>query len=131
MKPSDFLSDELDQIFCMLDILEVMHERLSQGQDVNLDDLMNFHLINRNELTLLVSSKEYVIPYGTCKLTTKGYLQKIVEKPKFDFFVNIGLYVLNPNLIKLIPKNKSLDMTDFIKLLKKRKNMDLEGLLKE
>ena len=39
MKPSDFLSDELDQIFCMLDILEVMHERLSQGQDVNLDDL--------------------------------------------------------------------------------------------
>lgn len=89
--------------------------------DVNLDDLMNFHLTNRNELTLLVSSKEYVIPYGTCKLTTKGYLQKIVEKPKFDFFVNIGLYVLNPNLIKLIPKNKSLDMTDFIKLLKKRK----------
>ena len=77
--------------------------------------------MDRNELTLLVSSKEYVIPYGTCKLTTKGYLQKIVEKPKFDFFVNIGLYVLNPNLIKLIPKNKSLDMTDFIKLLKKRK----------
>ncbi|MBA95704.1 MAG: hypothetical protein CMP21_08310 [Rickettsiales bacterium] len=39
MKPSDLLSDELDQILCMLDILEVMHERLSQGKPVNLDDL--------------------------------------------------------------------------------------------
>tara|TARA_B110000014_G_C20091890_1_gene571756 strand:+ start:538 stop:1593 length:1056 start_codon:yes stop_codon:yes gene_type:complete len=89
--------------------------------DINLEDLMNFHISNHNELTLLASSKEYVVPYGTCKLTSKGFLQKIVEKPKFDFFVNIGLYVLNSNLIKLIPRNKSLDMTDFIKILKKGK----------
>ena len=85
----------------------------------NLNKLTNSTLAS--SITLVASSKEHIIPYGTCKLTTKGYLQKIVEKPKFDFFVNIGLYVLNPNLIKLIPKNKSLDMTDFIKLLKKRK----------
>ena len=39
MKPSDLLSDELDQIFCMLDILEVMYNRLAEGKDVNLDDL--------------------------------------------------------------------------------------------
>ena len=89
--------------------------------NVNLDDLMHFHISNRNDATLLVSSKEHVIPYGTCKLTKKGYLQKIVEKPKFDFFVNVGMYVLNPNLIRLIPKNKSYDMTDLITLAKNKK----------
>ena len=62
-----------------------------------------------------------MIPYGTCKLTKKGYLEKIVEKPKFDFFVNVGLYVINPNLLKLIPKNKSFDMIDLIKLAKIKK----------
>ena len=77
---------------------------------------MHFHISNGNDITLVASSKEHVIPYGTCKLTKKGYLQKIVEKPKFDFFVNVGLYVINPNLIKLIPKNKAYDMTDLIKL---------------
>ena len=89
--------------------------------DVNYDDLINFHITNSNDVTLVVSSKEHIIPYGTCKLTKKGYLQKIIEKPKFDFFVNVGLYVLNPNLIKLIPKNKTYDMTDLIQLLKTKK----------
>ena len=89
--------------------------------DVNFDDLINFHITNSNDVTLVVSSKEHIIPYGTCKLTKKGYLQKIIEKPKFDFFVNVGMYVLNPNLIKLIPKSKTFGMTDFIQLLKTKK----------
>ena len=89
--------------------------------DVNFDDLINFHITNSNDVTLVASSKEHIIPYGTCKLTKKGYLQKIIEKPKFDFFVNVGLYVLNPNLIKLIPKNKTYDMTDFKKMIKTKK----------
>ena len=89
--------------------------------NINFDDLMHFHISHNNDATLVVSSKEHIIPYGTCKLTKKGYLQKIIEKPKFDFFVNVGLYVLNPNLIKLIPKNKAYDMPDLIKLLKTKK----------
>jgi NDP-sugar pyrophosphorylase family protein len=89
--------------------------------NINFDDLMHFHVLNKNEVTLVASSKEHTIPYGTCKLTKKGRLQKIIEKPKFDFFVNVGLYVLNPNLIKLIPKNKAYDMTDLIQLAKTKK----------
>ena len=89
--------------------------------NINFDDLMHFHISNGNDATLVVSSKEHVIPYGTCQLTKKGYLQKIVEKPKLDFFINVGLYVLNPNLIKLIPKNKAYDMTHLIQLLKTKK----------
>ena len=89
--------------------------------NINFNHLMNFHISSKNDLTLVASSKEYIIPYGTCKITKKGYLEKIIEKPKFDFFANIGLYVINPKLVKLIPKNKSYDMTEFIQLLKKKK----------
>jgi|TARA_Y100000294_G_scaffold73554_1_gene69399 dTDP-glucose pyrophosphorylase len=89
--------------------------------NINFDNLMHFHVSNGNDATLVVSSKEHVIPYGTCQLTKKGYLHKIVEKPKFDFFVNVGLYVFNPNLIKLIPRNKTYDMTHFIQLMKTKK----------
>ena len=89
----------------------------------NLDDLMDFHISNKNDLTLVASSKEYIIPYGTCKINKTGYLQNIVEKPKLDFFVNIGLYVINPNLTKLIPKDRAFDMPDLIKLAKSRINM--------
>ena len=89
--------------------------------NVNFEDLMNFHITNGNDVTLVASSKEYIVPYGTCKLTKTGYLKNILEKPKFDFFVNVGMYVLNPNLIKLIPKNKICDMTNLIQLIKTKK----------
>ena len=88
---------------------------------INFDNLMNFHISNRNDVTLVVSSKEYIIPYGTCTLNKNGNLKNIIEKPKLDFFVNIGLYVINPNLLKLIPQNKAYDMPDLIQLVKKRK----------
>lgn len=92
--------------------------------NINFDNLMSFHISNKNDVTLVASSKEYIIPYGTCKLEKSGQLKNIIEKPKLDFFVNIGLYVINPDLIKLIPKNKSYDMPDLIKLAKiKRKKV--------
>jgi len=89
--------------------------------DINFDHLMSFHISNKNNLTLVASSKEYIIPYGTCKLNESGQLRSIIEKPKLDFFVNIGLYVLSPDLIKLIPKKRAFDMPDLIKLAKRRK----------
>ncbi|RAP27947.1 hypothetical protein DID78_05730 [Candidatus Marinamargulisbacteria bacterium SCGC AG-343-D04] len=39
MKPSHLLAEEIEQIYSMLDILEVMHEQLQNDQPVNLDDL--------------------------------------------------------------------------------------------
>jgi len=89
--------------------------------NINFDNLISFHISNRNDITLVASSKEHVIPYGTCKLNKSGQLQNIIEKPKLDFFINIGLYVISPNIIKLIPKDRAYDMPDLIKLAKRKK----------
>ena len=40
-------------------------------------------------------------------------LDNFVEKPIYDFQVNAGVYVLNPSLIKRVPR-KYYDMTDLI-----------------
>ena len=39
MEPSDIISEELEQIYTMLDILEVMHDRLQNNLPINLNDL--------------------------------------------------------------------------------------------
>ena len=54
------------------------------------------------------------MPYGVCQFT-KSRLDKIVEKPKLNYFVNAGLYLVNPIVLKLIPKNKYFDMNNLIK----------------
>jgi len=80
--------------------------------------LYNFHLKNEFDITLVASAKEYVIPYGTCELNGDGHLDHINEKPQYDFLVNTGLYVLNPNILKLIPQNKFYHITHLMEDLK-------------
>ena len=65
--------------------------------------------------------QHHIIPYGVCKLENDGSLKNIEEKPEYDFLVNTGIYILNPDILQFIPKNKLFDMTDLIKYLKEKK----------
>lgn len=76
--------------------------------------LYEFHKKEDYDLTLVASAKEYIIPYGTCELNDNGDLSHINEKPKYEFLINTGLYVLNPDLFHLIPRNKFYNITQLI-----------------
>ena len=76
--------------------------------------LYEFHQKGSFDITLVASTKEYIIPYGTCELNGDGHLSHINEKPHYDFLINTGLYVLNPDMLKLIPENKFYHITHLI-----------------
>ena len=78
-------------------------------------DLYAFHQKNGYDITLVASMKNYIIPYGTCELNGEGHLKQINEKPEFDFLANTGLYVLNPDVLHLIPADKLYHITHLIK----------------
>lgn len=82
-------------------------------------DLFKFHKKNKNDITLVASLKNYIIPYGTCEINSDGYLKNLNEKPEFDFLINTGLYVLNPEIIKLIKEKRIYHFTDLINDAKK------------
>ena len=48
----------------------------------------------------------------------EGQLSHINEKPEYDFLINTGLYVLNPDILELIPKNKFSHITHLIEQAK-------------
>ena len=77
-------------------------------------DLYRFHQKNNYDITLVASMKKYTIPYGTCELNDEGHLKQINEKPEYDFLVNTGLYVLNHDVLKFIPKDKLYHITQLI-----------------
>ncbi len=82
--------------------------------DSDYTELVKFHDQHRFELTLVVSCRHYVIPYGVCAIAPGGVLKRIKEKPEYDLLVNTGMYVINRRLLKLIPKDKHFDITDLI-----------------
>ena len=89
--------------------------------DADYKDILNFHKINDYDITLVASATKYFIPYGICELDNTGHLMGIKEKPSYNFLANTGLYILNPRVLKLIPKNKFFQMTELIKKAKKKK----------
>lgn len=90
---------------------------------VNCDynDLIEYHMLNKNILTIVIATKQYAVPYGNCVLKKDGTLKKIDEKPKFDFLINTGLYIINKKVLNFIKKNRSLNMDQLILTLLKRK----------
>ena len=90
--------------------------------NANLSSIADFHKVEKNDITIVASVKKHVIPYGTCELNQDGSFSKLNEKPKFNFLINTGLYVLNKNVLSLIPKNKFFHMTDLIRKAKDKNN---------
>ena len=74
-------------------------------------DLYNFHKKGGYDITLVAATKQFNIPYGVCELNGNGSLKNINEKPEYNFLVNTGLYVLNPDILELIPDNGTFHIT--------------------
>lgn len=81
--------------------------------DANMDRLFNYHKDNNNHATILGNVRNVRIPYGVLK-TREGNLEDIVEKPEYHFVINSGIYVLEPDIIDLIPENQAIDMPDLL-----------------
>jgi dTDP-glucose pyrophosphorylase len=85
--------------------------------DVDYSSLLKFHLDGCYDLTLVASTKQHIIPYGACELNKDGSLSKINEKPKLNFLINTGLYILESKVLNFIPKNTFFHITNLIDIL--------------
>ena len=62
------------------------------------------------------------LQYGFIETDKNNRVTAWNEKPEIKGHINIGCYVMEPNVFKLIPPNKSFGMDDVIKRALARKN---------
>jgi dTDP-glucose pyrophosphorylase len=67
-------------------------------------------------MTVGVSIHQVDIPYGEFTLH-EGRVTRVEEKPRKEFPVNAGIYLLDPSVIGLIPGGRYFDATDLIRAL--------------
>lgn len=77
-------------------------------------EMLDYHRKNENELTVISAVKHLSIPYGTIEFGKNGILQGLREKPEFNFFINAGMYILEPHLLEEIPENEFFHITTLI-----------------
>ena len=82
--------------------------------DDNYAEILRYHKENKNELTVVAAMKSYSIPYGTIETGEGGLIESMKEKPDLTYKINTGLYILEPHLIKEIPKNTFYHITTLI-----------------
>jgi len=77
--------------------------------NVNFENMLDFHELNNSKATMCVREYDIQVPYGVVNLN-KEKIVSIEEKPIHSFFVNAGIYLLEPECIDLIPSNTFYDM---------------------
>lgn len=86
-------------------------------------ELLNFHVKKKADLTVVIKEHQSTNPFGQIKIKDSK-VSNIIEKPVSLSYINAGIYVLNPNVLKYIKKNQELDMNGLIaKLLLMKKNI--------
>jgi dTDP-glucose pyrophosphorylase/CBS domain-containing protein len=80
---------------------------------VRYDLMLDYHRRHGAELTVAVRSCELVLPYGVVE-TRGARVTGLREKPRSQFLINAGIYLVEPSARGLIPAGRRFDMTDLI-----------------
>lgn len=82
--------------------------------DADYAEFYRFHREGEHRISLIASMKDFVVPYGSCEITNGGSLVRILEKPRYSLLVSTGLYLFEPDVLKEIPPNEHLHITDLM-----------------
>jgi dTDP-glucose pyrophosphorylase len=75
--------------------------------------LLRHHGLDKNAVTMAIKRETTVIPYGVAELEGSRIIA-IREKPSHSYFINTGVYVVDPEILDLIPPDTFVDMPDVI-----------------
>jgi dTDP-glucose pyrophosphorylase len=98
---------------------------------VNFEHLLNHHVSNGSIATMCLRKYEYDIPYGVVNLNSDKNIISIEEKPQYSYFINGGIYLINPEVLNNIPENQFFDMPSLFEVLLKNDKMCGSYIIKE
>lgn len=79
-----------------------------------LKKVIDFHKNKKNDITICARKYTNKIKYGAIELQNNKFVD-IKEKPKSNYLINVGIYIINKKLISNLSKPNPIDMTNFIK----------------
>jgi len=87
---------------------------------INLNFLLEFHLASNAIATMCVREYNFNVPYGVVRLD-RNTITGLEEKPRQSLLVNAGIYVLDPEVLDMLPPTQSLDMPELFQSLLRSK----------
>lgn len=79
--------------------------------DTDYGKVLQFHKESGNVLTIVSALKNITIPYGVLHSQKHGVVTSMEEKPQLSYFINTGMYIIDPEYIARIPDHTFYHMT--------------------
>jgi len=90
--------------------------------DFNLGNMIRQHRKKNWFVKMILHQYKTNLPYGVIETTKNNKVIAWNEKPEIKVNINMGCYVMEPGIMKFIPKNKPFGMDDVInKVMTKKK----------
>jgi dTDP-glucose pyrophosphorylase/predicted transcriptional regulator len=83
---------------------------------VNFSQLIDFHIHHASRATMCVREHDLKVPFGVVTLD-EHHVIAIDEKPTHRFFINAGIYLLEPSVLDYARPNTYMDMTTLFEQL--------------
>jgi NDP-mannose synthase len=81
---------------------------------LSLKDLIDFHRQNQGIATIACHHRNVKIDYGVLHTNGGHEITDYIEKPNYDFYVSMGIYVFEPEILSYIPHNECLDFPNLV-----------------
>lgn len=82
--------------------------------DEDLGKAYSHHKEQGNEITMICSLKNYILPYGVVNIGQNGNIDSIQEKPEMSFYTNTGCYFVESEVVERLAYNEFADFPNII-----------------
>lgn len=101
--------------------------------DFDLSKALEFHVERGSKATILLTRVTKPLQYGIVMTDQDGKINRFLEKPSwgevFSDTINTGIYILEPEVLDLIPYQEEFDFSKDLFPLMLRQNMPLYGYI--
>jgi NDP-sugar pyrophosphorylase family protein len=84
---------------------------------IDYEELVRFHREQGNAVTIATRERSIKIDYGLLHLDEDSRVREYEEKPTISSRVSMGIYVMEPEVIELIPEGEYFDFPDLVQVL--------------
>jgi len=84
---------------------------------IDYEELVAFHREQGNAITIATRERSIKIDYGLLHLDGDSRVREYEEKPTITSRVSMGIYVMEPEVIELVPEGAYFDFPDLVRVL--------------
>lgn len=81
--------------------------------------LVDFHKQQGAVMTIAMHRRQVKIDLGVLETDASHRIERFIEKPTYEFSVNTGIYVYEPQILKYIEPGKRMDFPELVERLMK------------